>query len=139
MCWFEYGITTSTGRPQPTRGLGLMPGSNSVHFDGESHRRPRYLEAVGAGEVPGGYGVDDGVGLRFSGQDLVELVSSRPRARAYRIDRDESGGVVETPLVPRRLPAPERAGVSPEVSELRRTSLARRHAIARGRSARLRP
>ena len=40
MCWFEWGVTKSVGRPTPTRGLGFLPGSNSVHYDGEPERRP---------------------------------------------------------------------------------------------------
>ena len=52
MCWFEWGLTKSFGRPSLTRGLGFLPGSNSVHHDGEPERRPRYLDAVGRGAVP---------------------------------------------------------------------------------------
>jgi hypothetical protein len=40
MCWFEYGVTKSSGRPSLARGLGLLPGSNSVRYDGEPDRRP---------------------------------------------------------------------------------------------------
>ena len=58
MCWFEHGISTSSGLPGLAAGLGLLPGSNSVHYDGEPHRRPRYLEAVrtrrGARRLRGG-------------------------------------------------------------------------------------
>ena len=35
MCWFEHGITRSAGRPQPTPALGFLPGSLSVHYDGD--------------------------------------------------------------------------------------------------------
>jgi hypothetical protein len=142
-------LSSPRERPPPDPAMGgggftMEPGNPALdryvlELDGEAHRRPRYREAVAAGEVPGGFGVDDGVGLLFAGRELAEAVSSRPRARAYRIERGEPDGVVETALTPLRLPAPERAGVSPEVSELRRTSLARRHAVARGRSGRLRP
>jgi peptidase E len=40
MCWFEHGITKSIGSPSVARGLGFLPGSNSVHYDGEPERRP---------------------------------------------------------------------------------------------------
>ncbi|MGZ4173680.1 MAG: Type 1 glutamine amidotransferase-like domain-containing protein, partial [Solirubrobacteraceae bacterium] len=36
MCWFEGGISMSGGAPEAVRGLGLLPGSLSVHLDGES-------------------------------------------------------------------------------------------------------
>jgi dipeptidase E len=133
MCWFERGITTSSGRPEPATGLGFLRGSNSVHYDGEPHRRTRYLEAVRTGEVPGGYGVDDSAGLLFSGAALAEIVSSRPRARAYRIERDADGEVAETPLSPRLLPAPERSAPPLAVTELRAVRAARRDASDRRR------
>jgi hypothetical protein len=44
-----------------------------------------------------GYAADDGAALHFSGEQLHRAVSSRPHARAYRVEpiADE---VVETPL-----------------------------------------
>ena len=39
MCWLEGGVTTSSGAPEPTPGLGLLPGSLSVHADTEPGRR----------------------------------------------------------------------------------------------------
>jgi peptidase E len=93
MCWFEGGITNAHGHPAPAAGLGFLPGSNSVHYDGEPERRPAYLEAVAAGTLPPGYGVDDGAGLLFAGTDLVEVVSARPGAGAFWVD-----GGAETPL-----------------------------------------
>ena len=40
MCWFQWGVTTSSGEPQTAAGLGFLPGSNSVHHDSEPARRP---------------------------------------------------------------------------------------------------
>ena len=40
MCWFEGGITRSSGPPETIAGLGLLPGSLSVHADGEPERLP---------------------------------------------------------------------------------------------------
>ena len=82
MCWFEHGITNSHGHPAPAAGLGFLRGSNSVHYDGEPERRPAYLEAVAAGALPPGYGVDDGVGLLFRGTRLAEAVASHAGPRA---------------------------------------------------------
>ena len=39
MCWFEWGITRSTGVTRPARGLGLLPGSLSVHHHRDPDRR----------------------------------------------------------------------------------------------------
>jgi peptidase E len=102
MCWFEHGVTRSTGKPAPVRGLGFLPGSLSVHYDGDPTRRPVYLDAVASGALPAGYGADDGVGLLFDDRELVRIVSSRPHARAHRvIARD--GEAVETRVEPELL------------------------------------
>ncbi|MEA2156808.1 MAG: hypothetical protein QOE11_2948 [Solirubrobacteraceae bacterium] len=103
MCWFDHGITCSTGRPAPVRGLGFLPGSFSVHYDGDPSRRPVFLDAVARGAMPAGYGADDGVGLLFSDRTLVRIVSSRPAARAYRVEAGADAQVDETMLVPELL------------------------------------
>ena len=104
MCWFEWGVTRSTGRPAPARGLGFLPGSNSVHYDSQPERRRCYLDVVARGDAPPGWGVDDGAGLLFRGTRLVEVVASRPGARAFRVHvRD--GEAVEDELQPRLLNA----------------------------------
>jgi peptidase E len=117
MCWFEYGVSTGSGRPAPARGLGFLPGSSSVHHDSEPSRRPVYLEAVRAGEIPPGYAADDGAALIFRDTTLDEVVTARPGARAYRVD-----GAGEHVLLARRISAPPRATA---VAELRRMRLAR--------------
>jgi len=107
MCWFEGGVTTSSGWPEPTPGLGLLPGSLTVHADGEPRRRPVHHAAVRGGELPPGYAADDGVGLLFRDRAFVRAVSSRPRALAHRVDVID-GAVVETPILPTYLGAAER-------------------------------
>ena len=106
MCWFAHGITRSTGRPEPAPALGFLPGSLSVHYDGDPIRRPAYLDAVGRGAIPGGYGADDGVGLLFEDDALVRIVTSRPGTHAYRVQRrtgDGAQAVLETQLEPELL------------------------------------
>ena len=131
MCWFEHGITCSTGRPLPASGLGFLPGSLSVHYDGQPERRPVFLEAVARGVIPAGYGADDGVGLLFEGTELVRVVASRPATRAYRVAVGE-GSAVEVVLEPELLPPGGRArecGVPEDIREFR----AERYAAARRR------
>ena len=108
MCWFEGGVTRSGGPPETIAGLGLLPGSLTVHADGEPERLPVYLEAVRRGDLPGGWAADDGVGLLFRGADLERAVSSRPGAAASRCD------AVEGELVRRRI-EPELIGAGPNV------------------------
>ena len=132
MCWFESGITSSHGRPTPAPGLGFLPGSNSVHYDGEPERRPVYLEAVASGALPPGYGVDDGVGLLFRGTRLAEAVASRPGPRAYRVTAAD-GVAHEHELEPRVLArgAHDLPAVPHDIGELRL-----HHAARRGRRGR---
>jgi dipeptidase E len=124
MCWFEGGVTTSFGPPEPTTGLGLLPGSLSVHADGQPGRRPVFLGAVADGTLPAGYLVDDGVGLVFRDTALERAVSSCPQARAVRVER-VAGGVVETPVLPQYLPsaAPEHRPTPFDILEFRRAYL----------------
>jgi dipeptidase E len=121
MCWFEWGITTSSGQAAPAPGLGFLPGSNSVHHNGEPDRRPVYLEAVRNGEIPPGWAVDDGAALIFRHRRLEEVVSARAGARAYEVD---PGG--EKPLEVRPLASPARSAPTlPAIAELRRLRVAR--------------
>jgi peptidase E len=121
MCWFRWGVTTSSGAPAVAPGLGFLPGSNSVHHDSEPARRPVYLEAVRSGALPSGWAVDDGAALVFRGTALHEVVSARPRARAYTVTAHG-----ERPLPARLLaPAAETPGTLPAVAEMRRLRLAR--------------
>jgi peptidase E len=39
LCWFSEAVTAFHGPPQRVRGLGLLPYSNCVHYDGEPARR----------------------------------------------------------------------------------------------------
>jgi dipeptidase E len=96
LCWFEEAMTGYHGASRPVQGMGLISGSNAVHYDKEDHRRPAYHLAVGGG-MPAGFAADDGAALHFVGDSLARVVSSRPEARAYRVEAvgDE---VVELPL-----------------------------------------
>src|SRR5207244_2412956 len=67
MCWFQAGITCSSGSPAPIGGLGLLEGSLTVHADGEPERLPAWLARVREGILPGGWALDDGVALLFGG------------------------------------------------------------------------
>jgi dipeptidase E len=98
ICWFEHAVTDSFG-PElaPMECLGFLPGSACPHYDGEERRRPVYTQLVADG-FPAGIAADDNVGLRYEGTSLVEIVTSRAGATAYRV---EPGG--EQPLEARLL------------------------------------
>jgi len=89
ICWFEASVTDSFG-PQlegMSDGLAFLPGSACPHYDGEELRRPRYAELVRAG-LPAGIAIDDDVAVHFDGAELVEVVTSRAGATAYRVRAD---------------------------------------------------
>jgi peptidase E len=123
MCWFQGGVSMSGGAPEPVNGLGLLPGSLSVHLDSEPQRIPVYREAVASGRLPAGCAADDGAALIFLGTTLSECVASRPGARVLRVRPDGAGGVREHEMPIRLLTAgaSDRAAHSEpdEISELR--------------------
>jgi dipeptidase E len=128
MCWFAGGVTRSGGPPEAIEGLGLLPGSLSVHADSEPERLPAWLAAVRSGALPGGWAADDGVALLFRDTRMVRAVSSRPGAALLRAD------AVGDELVRRRI-EPELLGSGPgeravpdDVRELREL----RQAMRRG-------
>lgn len=88
ICWFEQGVTDSIPE-QPTviQCLGLLKGSNCPHYDGELWRRPCYHQLLSEKLISEGYAADDGVGLHFIGDKLEKIVSSRPHAKAYRVEK----------------------------------------------------
>jgi peptidase E len=128
MCWFQGGVSRSSGPPEALAGLGLLDGSLTVHTDGEPERLPVWLAAVRDGTLPGGWAVDDGVGLLFRGPLLERIVSSRPGAGAQRVDQ-VAGELVRHRLDPELLGANAHTalgGFDEDVQELRRVNRLRR-------------
>jgi len=127
MCWFEGGITCSSGAPEAIDGLGLLKGSLTVHADGEPERLPVWLTSIREGSLPGGWAADDGVGLLFREEELERVVSSRPGAAAQRVDA-LAGELVRHRLEPDLLGAGETPppALDDDVRELRRVRQLRR-------------
>ncbi len=126
MCWFEAGVTKSSGKPLAAAGLGLLSGSLCVHYNNEPERRAAYLSAVGEG-MPAGYGLDDYAGLLWEGEGTPSAVTARRGARAYRVSAREEG-VSESPLPTRFLPAPAPAALREDIAEFRRIKTLRSRA-----------
>jgi peptidase E len=105
LCWFETGTTDSFGVELAplSAGLGFVPGSHAPHYDGEAARREHYQGLVAKGILPAGYAADDGAALVFHGPDLAEVVTSRPGARAYRVEPGSGGKATESALASRYL------------------------------------
>jgi dipeptidase E len=105
VCWFESGTTDSFGKALValSGGLAFVAGSHSPHYDTEPTRRPTYQRLVAEGSLPAGHAADDGAALVFRNQRLVEVVASRPAARAYRVERGPDGKATETVIDTRYL------------------------------------
>ena len=88
ICWFERGTTDSIpGDLTALPCLGCLSGSLSPHYDGEAQRRPTYHRLIGGGEIPAGYAFEDGVAGHFVDGVLKQVVSSRPTAKGYYVER----------------------------------------------------
>jgi len=98
LCWFDHGISASSGSPEAIRGLGLVRGSLCVHYARDPARRTAFLEAV-AGGLPGGWGIDDGAGIVFESGAEPEPLAGRERARVIRVERIGEGAteIIENP------------------------------------------
>ncbi|MBW3083974.1 hypothetical protein KEM60_00157 [Austwickia sp. TVS 96-490-7B] len=94
--WFEACATDGYGTgvsPFP-HGLGLLPGSFCPHFDGEADRRPQFKEYVDTGQLPSGYGADNGAALHFVDGQLAGCYAERDGATVYRVDQHENGASI---------------------------------------------
>ncbi len=120
MCWLEGGVTTSSGAPEPTPGLGFLPGSLSVHADTEPGRRAVYLRRGRRRDAAAG--VDRRRRRRACSSATWRSSAScrRARGRAPRAWTSSTGPSCETPIEP-ELIAPAPRGVPADVRELRAT------------------
>ncbi len=85
LCWFAEAHSGFHGAPRRVEGLGLLPFSNSVHYESGSEHGRAYHGLLRAGMRPG-YAAQDGAALHFVGTELKRVVASRPTARGYRVD-----------------------------------------------------
>jgi len=105
ICWHVGGTTDSFGPDLRLidDGLAFLPFSNGVHYNNEPQRRPLFHKLIAEGHLPAGCATDDGAGLHYRDQELVEAVSDRPAAFAYSVERARPGGAAERKLKTRLL------------------------------------
>ena len=83
MCWFEGGVSKSGGTPEAVSGIGLLPGSLSVHLGLPSRSGCRCTSRPsGGGRLPPGFAADDGAALRVRAVWRCRSASRRGRTRA---------------------------------------------------------
>ncbi|MBN8866171.1 MAG: peptidase E [Solirubrobacterales bacterium] len=130
MCWFEAGITSSSGRPEPAPGLGLLEGSLCVHYHRDPERRRRYLAEVGR-SMPAGHGADDQTGLLFRDGELAEVFTAREGAGVWKVTAGEEGGL-EAPVEAVDIrPEPPAGGASSALDDFRALNQWRQSSPAR--------
>jgi peptidase E len=90
ICWFETGVSDSTGRTDILSGaLGFLPGCCSPHYFYPARKFVLEL-AVMQGRVATGIGIEDGAAACYSGTKLAKVVSVGG-ARVHCLDVDERG------------------------------------------------
>lgn len=96
ICWFEEGVTDSIpGKLTKLKCLGLLPGSNCPHYDGEKNRRPSYHDLQKYSGMLPGFACDDGAAIHFKGNNFFTAVSSRKDAHAYFVGPSQSCAIEE--------------------------------------------
>lgn len=97
LCWFEEGVTAFHGAARAYEGLGLLPWSNTVHYDAERGRADEYRRQL-LGGMRSGFAAEDGTALHFVDERLRRTISSRRGARAFRMRLATNGRVARRPL-----------------------------------------
>ncbi|MBM7646003.1 peptidase E [Scopulibacillus daqui] len=102
LCWFEEGVTDSFGEGlEPIKCLGFLRGSNCPHYDGELDRRPSYHKLIRSNNIQSGIAIDDGAAVHYIDQTISNVVSSRTKAKAYKVYNDNK--VIEEEITPKYL------------------------------------
>lgn len=100
ICWFEQGVTDSIpGKLSSLDCLGFLKGSNCPHYDSEENRRPSYHDLIKHNKIKDGIAADDGVAVHYVNEELYKVVSSRPNAKAYFVQK-VNGKVTEQVIDP---------------------------------------
>jgi peptidase E len=102
LCWFTSAVSAFHGAPERVDGLGLLPFSNCVHFDCEREREGAFRRHLLEG-MCAGYAAEDGSALHFTGERLAGVVTSRVKAKAYRMRRIAAGRIERRALPSRYL------------------------------------
>lgn len=99
ICWFESCLTDSFGANLAALrdGVGLLPGSAAPHMAADPQRRPRFVAEIRSGNLPSGYGIDDGAAAHFVGTKLERVVAEVPGRTASWFELKD-GDVQETRL-----------------------------------------
>jgi dipeptidase E len=94
ICWFDSGHSDSMSFYNPrkwkyinVKGLGLIQGINCPHYNGRTRGVPRRKNFQDLIRKTGGLGIaiENNCAIEFRDGQLFKVLSSKPRARAYRV------------------------------------------------------
>jgi hypothetical protein len=126
-------LSRSGGVLEAVPALGFLPGSLSVHSDGDPDRHRAYVRAVAGERLPPGCAADGSAALSFAGTELLTCVASRAGAGTRRVELI-GRGAVSTPMPVELL---DQAALSalptPAISYHDRLALAELRALRLGR------
>jgi dipeptidase E len=103
ICWFDSGHSDSMSFYNPhkwkyinVKGLGLIPGIHCPHYNGRTRGVPRRKNFQDLIRKTGGLGIaiDNNCAIEFRDGRVFKVLTSKPRAKAYRVFKSE-GKVVE--------------------------------------------
>lgn len=99
ICWFDSCITDSFPPIMlPLRGIGLLRGSASTHYDARPDRPSTFRKLIADGVIDSpGIATDDDTAIHYIGDELHEVITARRGATAYRVLRTPRG-YSEVPL-----------------------------------------
>ena len=81
--------------------MRFLTGSNCPYYNWQAYQSA-YQRLLSEDAIAGGYAAEDGVALHFIGDRLKNIVSSRPEAQAYYLEK-KNGKVMENILDTRYL------------------------------------
>ncbi|MGJ3509812.1 Type 1 glutamine amidotransferase-like domain-containing protein [Enemella sp. A6] len=85
--FYDGCVTDSFGDLRPWRGgVGLLPGSFCPHYNGEDTRQPIFVDAIGRGDLPPGYGVDDGAAIHYVDGVIKSYIADTVHTKVYRVE-----------------------------------------------------
>ena len=103
ICWFDSGHSDSMSFYNPrkwnyikVKGLGLIPGIHCPHYNGKTGGVPRRKNFQEMIYKTGGVGIaiDNNCAIEFRDGRVFKVLTSKPRAKAYRVFK-KAGQVVE--------------------------------------------
>jgi hypothetical protein len=106
MCWFEQGVTCSSGAPSVAAGIAVLPGSACVHYEREPQRRSFYRRAVHEGAMLPGVALADGTAALYEGTRMTRAFTAREGVEVRVVGADlPEAGAAATEAAERVLPS----------------------------------